>query len=151
VGGVETTTVVGTPAPVQLSGAQGEDLFTPSFEDGPDVEEGDLAEAWFDSIVIDGGDADLSFLDTVTISVAAPGLMQEVVAVSEGGFDGPGPFALTLMDVDLAPYIETGAMSLPASLVGMTPEQDTQLHVDWSVVLGVTAQGVVNAAESGAL
>lgn len=147
VGGVESTTLVGSSVPVQLSSAAGAELFAPSLEGGPELQDGDLAEARFDAIVIDGNGADLSFLDAITISVASPGMVQEVVAMSEGPLVGAGPFELALTDVDLVPYFETGEISFPATLVGMTPEQDVELTVDWTVILGVTAQGVMNVAD----
>ena len=144
--GSSAVTVAGTPVGMPLSGPVGG---IEMGESDIDLESGDLADARFTEITVHGvgADSDLSFLDSLTISVAAPGLPQEVVAVSTEAFEGNGPFALELMDVDLVPYLETGAMSFPATAVGVTPESDTELAISWTVTLGITAQGISKAAD----
>jgi hypothetical protein len=148
--GSASTTIAGTRMPVQLTGEAGDGLLADSMANAPQVDDGDLAEAHFEALDLSGVDADdsLEFLTSVEVSVAAPGLDDAVVARAAGPFDGPGPFALTLLDVDLAPYLVTGEMSFPVELAGVTPAADTDVAVDWTVVLGVTAQGAQHALAS---
>lgn len=73
---------------------------------------------------------DLSFIDTFTVSVSAPGQQQVVVGTLKSPPAGTTKANLTLSGVDLAPYVTASSMTLSASL---TPKQQPASEVDMTL------------------
>lgn len=118
--------------------------------DMPDVAPGDIAFATATHLSVAALQVtgDLSFLDAVEVYAEAPGEGEVLVATTVGPLAGRGPIDLELEDVDLGPYLSTGEASFPARAWGDAPAQDTTLYVEWSLTIGVTAQGIASAADA---
>lgn len=152
IGGSEESIVPATAVTMEFDGVELEGFIDPVAEaemEAPEVEPGDIAFATVDSITISilQQTGDLSFLTAVELYAEAPGMEKVLVAQTSEPPGGRGPLALDLMDVDLADYFVAGDASFPAQAWGETPAQDMTLLVDWQLTLGVTAQGIANAAD----
>jgi hypothetical protein len=112
------------------------------------VEEGDIEEAALVSLVLVAmeGSPDLSFIDSLEIFVEGEGLPRQRVAWAEELPEGQSEVALELDEVDLAPYIIGGDMTLTTEARGRRPEQERVVEAQAAIDVGVTAQGCRSAA-----
>ena len=97
------------------------------------VEPGDIKEARlvsFELEAIEPADADLSFLDAMTLLVSAPGLPQ-----------GEALVVFDLEEVDLTEYIVSESMTLTTDVSGQRPDRATRIEARYVVEVGVTVKG----------
>lgn len=114
------------------------------------VEEGDISEVYVTSVVLDAidpGDADLAFLESLTLFVEAPDLERVQVASSASFPDGQPTVALDLEDVDLAPYVVSRSMTFTTEVSGRRPNDATTVRASTVLEVGVTTKGVASAAK----
>lgn len=93
--------------------------------------------------------SDLSFLDTLTVIVEAPGLPARAVASGDDFPSGVGTVSLELEAVDLGPYVVSQEMTLRTEISGHRPPEETTVAARVVVAVDVTAQGVRRAACGG--
>ena len=108
------------------------------------VEPGDIKEARlvsFELEAIEPADADLSFLDAMTLLVSAPGLPEEVVASAPGFPQGEAVVVFDLEEVDLTEYIVSESMTLTTDVSGQRPDRATRIEARYVVEVGVTVKG----------
>ena len=108
------------------------------------VEPGDIKEARlvsFELEAIEPADADLSFLDAMTLLVLAPGLPEEVVASAPGFPQGEALVVFDLEEVDLTEYIVSESMTLTTDVSGQRPDRATRIEARYVVEVGVTVKG----------
>lgn len=151
IGGTGQASVPASPPDTPLEAEIVSDLLGMSDGSGvgsTDIQPGDIAEAHADELSLSMLQAtgDLSFLDSIEIYVEAPDMDPVLVASGSDQLLGRGPVELDLEDVDLAPFIETGSPTFPAMTSGEAPTQDTTLQLEWTMTLGITAQGLADAA-----
>ena len=81
---------------------------------------------------------DLSFIDTLTVSVSAPGQPEVVVGTLKSPAAGTRKASLTLAGVDLAPYVTASSMTLKASLTNkQQPAQEVDMTLDARLLVHV--------------
>jgi hypothetical protein len=90
-------------------------------------------------------DGDLSWIDSLDVSVSAPDLPEVLIAHQDDFPEGVSGVELELEDVDLAPYIVSRSMSVTTDVRGHPPSRDTLVVALFAVEVGVTGQGVCHA------
>lgn len=113
------------------------------------VAPGDIDGVTLTSFVIDAtapAGADLSFLDSMQVSVEAPDLPKVLIASGDNFAAGDPSVALAIEPVDLTDYVVSQALTITTDVSGRRPDQDTDVRASLSLVIGVTAQGALNAA-----
>jgi len=111
------------------------------------VEPGDIKDVHltqFSLTATDPAGADLSFLQSMDLSVEGPDLPSVVVASASSFPEGQATVDFDLMDVDLTPYVVSKSMSLTTAVNGHRPDQTTDVRADYQIKVGVTGQGVKN-------
>ena len=111
------------------------------------VEPGDIAESALTLLqlaVIEPEGGDLSFLETMAVSVASPDEAQVLVASQDTFPEGVGTVVFNLEDVDLTPYIVSQSLSLTTEVSASRPEEDTVIEARFIVDVTATVQGVKN-------
>ena len=115
------------------------------------VEPGDIVSATMTGFEMEAvqGQADLSFLDRLTLTATAPGLAPVELATCDGFPEGQAVVPFTLAGADFAEHLVSKEMSLVVDVSGRRPAEDTTVEARYLVDVGVTAQGVAKAAEEG--
>jgi hypothetical protein len=85
---------------------------------------------------------DLSFLQSMTLSVSGPDLPEEVVATADAFPEGEPLVEFDLTDLDLTPYAVSQNMDLITDVNGHRPDADTTVVAHYALKVGVTGQGV---------
>lgn len=108
-----------------------------------DVQPGDVREVRLNELELEAvAGGDLSFLESVAVSVEAPDLAATRVAFVDGFEAGQTLAPFTIDDVDLAPYVVSERMSLTTEVTGHRPEDDTDVTARFELGVRVTGQGV---------
>ncbi len=111
------------------------------------VAPGDIQEVFLADFVLtatEPPDADLSFIESIEVYVAAEGLPEVLIASADDFPEGVPEVAFTLEDVDLTEYVVSQSMDIRTDVTGRRPSDDTTVTADFVVDVGVTAQGVCN-------
>lgn len=111
------------------------------------VEPGDIEDVRFTLFSLEATDpagSDLSFLQSMTLSVSGPDLPEEVVASASAFPEGEPLVEFELTDLDLTPYAVSQNMDLITSVNGHRPEEDTTVIAHYALKVGVTGQGVLS-------
>lgn len=111
------------------------------------VEPGDITSATFEAFDLqvtapDGGD--LSFLESLSLSVEAPDLDTARFAHSEDFPEGEPRVWLTLDGLDLQPYVVSQEMTITTDVTGHRPDADTTIEAHFVLAVGVTTKGAVS-------
>ncbi|MCB9745226.1 MAG: hypothetical protein H6740_21775 [Alphaproteobacteria bacterium] len=115
------------------------------------VAPGDINEVFLTAFTLEvtGPDAgDFAFLESLDVSVEAPGLDTKLVASSSAFGEGVKLVEMDLEPIDLTDYVVSESMTLFTDVTGRRPEVDTQVKAYVAMDVGVTAQGVRNQAQS---
>ena len=148
-----TTTVEGGTVLEDLLGDLGFDEFvtmdlTSSEElQNQGVEPGDIAESALTLLelsVIEPEGGDLSFLESMAVSVSSPEVASVLVAAQDTFPEGVSTVAFDLEDVDLTPYIVSQALSLTTEVSASRPEEDTVVEARFVLDVTATVQGLKN-------
>ena len=113
------------------------------------VSPGDIEEAILSifTLTVEAPEAgDLSFIEQMDIYVEAPDLTTEIVATQDDFPEGQTVVEFQLTGVDLTAHIISESLTITTDVVGSLPSEDTTVRADITLVVGVTAQGVRNAA-----
>ena len=110
------------------------------------VEPGDITSATFEQFDLEvtapeGGD--LSFLESITLSVEAPDLANARFAHSEEFPEGASRVFLTLDELNLQPYVVSQNMTITTDVTGTRPDEDTTVRAHFVLAVGVTTAGAV--------
>jgi hypothetical protein len=111
------------------------------------VEPGDIEDVRFTLFSLEAtapAGADLSFLQSMSLSVSGPDLPEEVVATAAAFPAGQALVQFDLTDLDLTPYAVSQSMDLITDVNGHRPDEDTTVVAHYALKVGVTGQGVVN-------
>jgi hypothetical protein len=117
-------------AELQNQGVEPEDITSARFEQ-------------FDLAATAPEGADLSFLETIALSVASPDLPTERFAHAEEFPEGTARVWLTLDDVDLKPYVVSQSMTIITDVTGHRPSEDVSVDAHFVVAVGVTTAGAI--------
>jgi len=85
--------------------------------------------------------ADLSFIESMSLFVEAPGLERTLVASAPGFPAGEAVVTFDLEAVDLTPFVVSESMTLSTDVTGRRPDQDTTVVARFALDVGVTGQG----------
>lgn len=114
------------------------------------VAPGDIRTAIMTSLELEAlspNDADLSWMSEMKLSVSGPDL-DEVLLASQDTFpEGQALVSFDVEEIDLTAYIVSEKMTLTTDVTGMRPPEDTTVEARFSLKVGVTGQGVANAAK----
>jgi hypothetical protein len=91
--------------------------------------------------------ADLAFLESLTVSVDAPGLDPVVIARGDSFPAGGASVALDVEDVDLTAYVTSQSLTVTVDAEGGRPERATTVEASFTLSVGVTAQGACKALD----
>ncbi|TVQ93384.1 MAG: hypothetical protein EA397_04510 [Deltaproteobacteria bacterium] len=158
VSGDATTTVPARTALEQLVGDFGFGEFvsmdlTESQElQNQGVEPGDIASARlvrFDLEAIDPDDADLSFLDSMSIYVEAPDLPRVLLATASEFPEGEAVVEFELTGEDIADHVVSQSMTFSTEVNGRRPTSRTEVLASYAVRVGVTGQGACAQTRRG--
>lgn len=100
----------------------------------------------FRLVVVEPNGADLSFLQSMTLSVEAPDVAKVRVASADSFPEGVGTVDFDLDDVDLAPYAVSQSMTLTTDVNGRRPDEDTTIRAEYEMSIKATLKGVTSAA-----
>lgn len=112
------------------------------------VEPGDIQDVRLTSFVLVATDppgADLSFLQSMTLSAEAPDVASARVAHVEAFPAGQGTVEFEIDDVDLTPYAVSRSMTLTTDVVGHRPDQETTIEARYSLDVRVTAKALTHS------
>ena len=107
----------------------------------------DITEArfeLFDLRATEPDGADLSFLDTLSLSVEAPSLATAQFASSADFPEGQERVSLALDDLDLQPYVVSQNMTITTAATGHRPDDETTVVAHFVLAVGVTTKGAVS-------
>lgn len=115
------------------------------------VEPGDIVSVEMTLFTLEAvdGQGDLSFLESMTLSATAPDLDAVEIATCADFPTGEPLVNFVLSGSDFAPHLVSKEMSLVVDITGRRPDVDTTVEASFIVDVGVTAQGVANAAGEG--
>lgn len=115
------------------------------------VEPGDIVSVEMTAFTLEAldGQGDLSFLQSMTLTATAPDLDPVDIATCDSFPAGESFVAFELTGADFAPHLVSKEMSLVVDITGRRPAADTTVEASFIVDVGVTAQGVANAADEG--
>lgn len=115
------------------------------------VEPGDIVSAAMTLFTLESidGQGDLSFLQRMTLTATAPDLDAVEIATCDDFPAGEPLVTFVLSGADFAPHLVSKEMSLIVDISGRRPTVDTTVEASFIVDVGVTAQGVANAADEG--
>ncbi|MED5374688.1 MAG: hypothetical protein VX899_26960 [Myxococcota bacterium] len=111
------------------------------------VEPGDVQEVTLTSFsltALEPEDADLSFIDSMDVTVEGPDLPLEIMATADDFPEGQASVEFELTQVDITDYVTSERMSIGTDVSAHRPEQDTLVEAAFTVSVRVTAQGVRN-------
>ncbi|MCK6519892.1 hypothetical protein L6R49_00475 [Myxococcota bacterium] len=91
---------------------------------------------------------DLSWLESMSLYVEAPGVERALIASADDFPEGVGSVSFDLYDVDLTPYAVSEEMTLATEVSGRRPDEDTTVRADVVLDVGVTGQGACNQAKA---
>jgi len=157
VDGSATTTVSGGNILTELVGSLGFSSFTAmditSAEElqNQGVEPGDIKDVRlisFELEAIDPSNADLAFIESMSVDVEAPGLDQIQIASASDFPPGVGLVEFDIDDVDLTEYVVSESMTLTTDVSGNQPPEDTTVEARYLLEVGVTLQGANNARKN---
>lgn len=112
------------------------------------VEPGDIQDVrlvQFDLRATDPDGADLSFLESIEVTVSAAGLDEVVIASGSDFPPGSDFVALEIQDVDLTEYVVSESMDVSTNARGSRPDADTTVVAEFALSVGVTSQGACRA------
>ncbi|MFN7145427.1 MAG: hypothetical protein ACK4YP_16760 [Myxococcota bacterium] len=112
------------------------------------VDPGDISAVHVTELVLSTPDGeDLSFLDTIAITIVSPGLEEVRIAHAESFPEGVTSVALTLDDVDLTEYVVAESLTVNTEASGTLPAEDTTIHVLMGIDVTATVQGAAKQAD----
>lgn len=113
------------------------------------VAPGDIASAALTEFLLTttNGAADLSFIETMRLSVSGPALDEVELARGDSFPEGEATVEFQVTGADITDYVVSEAMTLSTEVTAHRPEEDTVVRADWTVVVGVTTQGAVSNLE----
>lgn len=115
------------------------------------VEPGDIKDVRLTSFVLSVTDpqgGDMSFLQSMTLSVEAPDIDAAEIAHADAFPAGQNSVAFTIDDLDLTPYALSRSMTMTTAVNGHRPDQDTTIKASYSLDIGVTAKGIADAGSN---
>lgn len=86
--------------------------------------------------------ADLSFLQSMTVSVEAPDLPAVVIAEQDAFAEGEAVVVFDRPEVDLTDYVVSQSMTFTTDVSGTRPSEDTDVTARFTVAVGVTGQAI---------
>lgn len=112
------------------------------------VAKGDISSAYLVEITLSTPDGDdLSFLDSLALTISSPGLDTARIAHAEDFPEGETSVTLTLDGVDLTEYLLAESLTIATDASGELPADDTTIEVYLALDVEATVQGACNAAE----
>ena len=114
------------------------------------VEPGDISQSALTLLelsVIEPEGGDLSFLESMAVSVSSPDVPGVLVAAQDTFPVGVSTVAFDLEEVDLTPYIVSKALSLTTEVSASRPDEDTVVEARFIVDVTATVQGVKNQVD----
>lgn len=149
-----TTTVQGASLLEDLIGDLGfEELVSMDITDNEElanqgVEPGDLVSVQlvaFDLEILDG-DPDLSFIDTMTVSLSAPDLAEVDLAHQDDFPEGQPVVGMDLLAVEMVDYAVSQSMTLKTDVDAQRPDQDSVIEARYVLAIEATLRGAVKQA-----
>ncbi len=113
------------------------------------VEPGDISSVQlvsFELEVTAPDSGDLSFFESFSVWVEAPGLEPVLIADTEDFSEGSRVVSFDVYDVDLTDYVVSESMTLSTDIVAGRPAEETVVKATYLLDVGVTLQGVKNNA-----
>ena len=126
------------------------DLTESSELQNQDVRPGDIQDVYmtvFELAAVDPPGSDLSFLNSMTISVESDGLPAQVIARAEDFPEGQAVVAFELPEVDMTEYVVSEAMTFTNEVNGSRRQEDTQVTARFTVKVGVRGQAIFGGGE----
>ena len=114
-----------------------------------DVQPGDISSVLLVSFELEAEqpeDGDLSFFETFSVYVEAPGLEPVLVADAVEFPEGQPVVSFDVYDVDLTEYVVSESMTLSTDIVAGRPAEETVVKASYLLDVGVTLQGAKNRA-----
>ncbi len=112
------------------------------------VAPGDISSVYVTELTLSTPDGeDLSFVSSLSIWIASPGLDPVRIAHGEDFPEGQKTVSLTLDGVDLTDYVVAESLTVETQADGTLPENDTTIEVLMGLDVTATAQGACTQAE----
>ena len=109
------------------------------------VEDGDLNSVVLTRLALTA-DPDLSFIESMEVTVSADGVAPIVVATQDSFPEGQSTVEFDLTGADLTAAVVAGAMTFDVDVNGSAPVDDTDVRIDVEVTIEATPQGACKAA-----
>lgn len=109
------------------------------------VDDGDLRSVTLTTLTLHA-EPDLSFLESIDVTVEADGESPVLVATGDSFPEGQDTVALTMTGADLTALVTAGAMAFTVDASGSAPVDDTDIDVHVEIEVEATVQGACAAA-----
>lgn len=122
------------------------DLTTAEELQNQNVKPGDISSAVLTDFGLQAvsGSADLSFMESMDLLVAAESLPELRIAFATAFPEGEATVDFQTTGSDITHYVTSQAMTLQTDVTARRPDEDTVVRAYWTVTIGVTTQGAVS-------
>ena len=114
------------------------------------VEPGDIREArltYFELSVLSPEGADLSFIEAMSVSIQAPEVEAETLALQDSFGEGESEVSFVIEDVDITPYVVSQSLTILTDVTAHRPSETVEVEARFGVDVTATVQGAVNQVQ----